>query len=400
MNKKILESIYYKFIIMTKVELIQELNLIKIKDFSIKGGVAHFNRLYPTLLKYINEHTIEMQTFAMNKKLPAKILFLQKYFGKIENIMRDGKLMIFDNKILDFKVANINAAQKQWNSNNTELLGITDLYTKEETILLLRDSYMNYFGKSGNRKLLRDNKKLYLSLYKHTSQLDSLNGNLKKFSSRLYILINNINVYCEIHNVLKFWRVNNGVFKISCGKCVPKYPSSEYFKKKYGTNWKEYENERKSLVIKNKANSLEWFIRKYGDEIGKTKYSDYVTKKMITLSELKANKFSKISQELFWKVYEGLKNKENIYFHDLNSEFVMKIPIKYNHKNTVMMFDFKQNKKIIEYNGKYWHSKEKDTIRYDILRDIGYDIFVVTSDDYNRNNKNNEIIKNCINFLQ
>ena len=65
-----------------------------------------------------------------------------------------------------------------------------------------------------------------------------------------------------------------------------------------------------------------------------------------------------------------------------------------------MMLDFKQNKKIIEYNGNYWHSKNKDNIRYSILKEMGFEIMVVTSDEYNRSNKNIKIIDKCVNFLQ
>ncbi len=63
------------------------------------------------------------------------------------------------------------------------------------------------------------------------------------------------------------------------------------------------------------------------------------------------------------------------------------------------MIDFKQNNRIIEYNGKYWHNDKLDEIRYEILKDIGYDVMVVSSDEYNRNNKNEKIIENCIKFL-
>jgi very-short-patch-repair endonuclease len=64
------------------------------------------------------------------------------------------------------------------------------------------------------------------------------------------------------------------------------------------------------------------------------------------------------------------------------------------------MLDFKQNNKVIEYNGTYWHSNDIDDIRYSILKDMGFEIMFVTSEEYNRNNKNNEIINKCVKFLQ
>jgi very-short-patch-repair endonuclease len=57
------------------------------------------------------------------------------------------------------------------------------------------------------------------------------------------------------------------------------------------------------------------------------------------------------------------------------------------------------NNKIIEYNGVYWHDNAKDEIRYDVLKKMGYDVLVVTSDEYNRNKKPIKIIDNCIKFL-
>ncbi|MDA3778946.1 MAG: hypothetical protein PF487_01740, partial [Bacteroidales bacterium] len=88
-----------------------------------------------------------------------------------------------------------------------------------------------------------------------------------------------------------------------------------------------------------------------------------------------------------------------IYFHDLNQEFVIKIPLKYNYNKTVMIVDFKRNNKIIEYNGTYWHNIDEDKIRYDILNDMGFDVFPVSSDDYSRNKKNKIVIEECLKFL-
>lgn len=386
---------------MNKQETINKIKGIdNIFKYSIKGGTAMFNREYPELLNSINEHTKEMQVFAVNKKLVPKITFLKKYSGDINNITHDGKIMLFDYKTNDFKIANINAAQKQWDICKDELSTILEIYTKEETLNLLKNNYITYFGKSGNRKLLRDNKKLYLSLYQYTQELNSLNRNLNKFSMRLYIFVNNIDIYCHEHKCNKFWKFNKSCFYIICPQCEPIYPSIEWFKKKYGVDWTKYHDLRVSKVKLNKCNGLQWFILKYGDDLGEKNYKEYVTVKMNNLCELKANKYSKISQDLFWKIYEKLSCKDKTYFYELNQEFVIRIPLKYKHENTVMMLDFKQNKKIIEYNGNYWHSKNKDDIRYSILKDIGFEVMVVTSDEYNRNKKSKEIIDKCVNFLQ
>jgi len=387
---------------MNKQETINKIkNIDNILKYSIKGGTSMFNKEYPELLNNINEHTKEMQIYASNKKLIAKLIYLKKYKGDINNIMFDDKLMIYDNKLNDFKIANINATQKQWDTCKKELSNINELYTKKETIELLKNNYKNYFGKSGNRKLLRDNKKLYLSVLKHTSNLNTLNRNFNKFSMRLYILINDIDIYCHKHNnSIKFWKFDKGNFTISCSKCEPHYPSVEWFKKTYGTNWKFMCDKRKIELSNKMVSSLNWYEEKYGKVIGREKYDESVYNKMIAMSNLKANKCSKISQDLFWKIYNRLNNKTNVYFHDLNHEYVEKISKNYNYKNSIMLHDFKQNNKIIEYNGIYWHDNINDNIRYSVLKKMGYDILVVTSNEYSQHKKDEKIIDKCVNFLQ
>lgn len=386
---------------MNKEILINQIkNIENISKYSIKGGTAMFNKEYPQLLIHINKHTKEMQKYASNNKLVAKLIYLKNYDGDIKKITINNKIMIYDYRINSFKEACINATQKQWNNCINELSLISEIYDKDETINLLKNDYKKYFGKSGNRKLLRDNKKLYLSVLTHTSDMNNLNRNLAKFSFRLHILINNINIYCNTHNYLKHWSLKNGEFYIVCGKCEPKYPSINWFKKKYGIDWRRHYDLRISKVKLNKCNSLQWFKNKYGKNIGESKYREYVGNKMNTLSILKANRYSKISQELFWNVYNNLEKKDYVYFFELNQEFVLRIPEKYNYNKTVMMLDFIQNKKIIEYNGKYWHSSNIDDVRYSILKDMGFDVMIITSDEYKRNMKNNKIIEKCVNFLQ
>lgn len=371
---------------------------INIEKYRIKGGLSMFNKDYPNLINEINFHTKEMQICSMNKTLFAKLLYLKKYNGEINKIKDNDKILVFDRNVGDFIIKAQNSAKKSWEIINNIISSTNEFYSKEETIELLKSTYEKYLGKSGNRKLLSENVKLYASVYHHTSFMNGLNENLNKFSSRLIILVNNINIYCTIHNKLKHWKIINKKLVIICADCEPKYPSVDWFKLKYADNWLLYHTARKDSVRKNKSNSREWFIRKFGVDGGE-KYSDYVSNKMEALSILKANRYSKISQELFWKIYNYLEDKSETYFHDLNNEYVIRIPDKYNHENTVMMLDFKYKNKIIEYNGNYWHNSEKDNIRYSILKEMGYDVLVVTSDEYNRNKKSANIVDKCLKFL-
>lgn len=385
---------------MNKIELLKYLKKININNYSIKGGVDHFNKHHPNILDIVNNCSKDIAVCSLNKTLPAKLLYLTKYDGDINKLIYNNKIMTYNRNLRDFKEAHTQGVKIQWNECKKEISNIQDFYSEIETRILLKDTYKNYFGKSGNRKLINENKKLYASLFHYTQQLNSLDKNLNKFTSRLYIFVNNINIICNIHNKLKQWKFINGEFRIICGKCEPKYPSADWFKMTYGDDWKIYADARKEKLNIIPTNSREWFINKYGEDIGKIKYGDYSYKKMLTLSNLKASRYSKISQTLFWEIYNKLINKENIYFTELNSEYIVRIPLEYNHENIIMMLDFKQNNKIIEYNGNYWHSKEKDNIRYDILRKLGYEILIVTSDEYNRNKLDEKIINKCINFLQ
>jgi len=389
----------YKSRYMNKTKLLNKVLSINIEKYRIKGGLSMFNKDFPNLINGVNEYTKDMQICSMNKTLYAKLLFIKKYYCNINKITINDKIMVFDRTIGDFIEKSNNSAKKHWDYISQTIKNTNNFYTKKETIELLKNDYKNYLGKSGNRKLISKDINLYCSVYHHTKHMDNLNRNLNKFSYRLLILINNVNIYCEKHNKLKHWKFNaDNEFIIGCAQCEPKYPSKNWFKLKFGDDWHEHYEFRKNKVKLNKANSLEWHINKYGD-VGVEKYRKYVLKKMKTLTELKANRYSKISQELFWELYDLMLNKEDTYFHDLNKEYVIKIPKKYNHENVIMMLDFKHKNKIIEYNGNYWHNKEKDDIRYSILKEMGYQILIITSDDYNRNKKSKKIINKCLNFL-
>jgi very-short-patch-repair endonuclease len=385
---------------MNKIELIEYLKNININNYSIKGGVDRFNKHHPNILEIINLYSKDIMVYSLNKTLPAKLLYLTKYEGDINKLTYNNKIMTYNRGLRDFKEAYTQGVKNQWDVCKKEILNIQDFYSEIETRNLLKDTYKNYFGKSGNRTLIKENKKLYASLFHHTHQLDNLDKNLNKFTSRLHIFVNNIDIICDIHNKLKQWKFINGEFRIICGKCEPKYPSIDWFKITYEDDWKIYINARKEKLNIKPANSKEWFIDKYGDEIGRIKHADYSYKKMLTLSTLKASRYSKISQTLFWEVYNKLKNKNDVYFTELNSEYIIRIPLKYNHENIIMMPDFKQNNKIIEYNGNYWHSKEKDNLRYKILGEMGYDVLIITSDEFRRDKLDENIINKCINFLQ
>jgi len=113
--------------------------------------------------------------------------------------------------------------------------------------------------------------------------------------------------------------------------------------------------------------------------------------------------FSKISQDLFWKLYEKIPKdlKEKCYFYELNKEFDIE-----DYENKIhYLYDFviSNIKLCIEFNGDFWHCNpkiyneeykhvvigktareiwEKDSVKINFLKKKGYSVFVVWESEY------------------
>ena len=120
--------------------------------------------------------------------------------------------------------------------------------------------------------------------------------------------------------------------------------------------------------------------------------------------------FSKISQELFWSIYNEIKNKFNkIYFaengNNHNDEY--KIFFKSNqHKKHLALLDFyvKDINKCIEFDGDYWHgeargNQESDRIREELIKENcdGIQILHIKERDYNKDKE--KVVRECLNFI-
>ena len=169
--------------------------------------------------------------------------------------------------------------------------------------------------------------------------------------------------------------------------------SKKYYTDTFGKTigeekWNEY---RLSM---NKT-SLSSFIKRHGEVDGLLKYQDFLIK------SVHSNRFySKISQELFWLIYNKLdKNIKTLCkFAELNNEYFFYV------KQTwadVIMVDFKCGDKIIEFDGVYWHSlegrKEIDIMRDEYLISKDYKVLRIKENDY-RYNKDNSV-NECLKFL-
>jgi very-short-patch-repair endonuclease len=166
---------------------------------------------------------------------------------------------------------------------------------------------------------------------------------------------------------------------------------------------KGFSNEDASEMLKERQSTgrLDKFIKRYGEKEGLERWKSRQEK---WLNNFPKNNYSLISQKLFNAVYEKIKdNFANIYYatkenNNINNEFRLKL----NDRLILPDFYVAYIKKIIEFDGIYWHKKNPENIKREKHRDYsitsaGYDILHIREDDYHKNPE--ETIKKCINFI-
>lgn len=200
----------------------------------------------------------------------------------------------------------------------------------------------------------------------------------------------------------------------------------------YINNGFTLEEAQKLLSDRQRTFSKEICIQKYGEIEGLKIWNERQTKWLKTLDdkteeeklEIKKKKllngsgYSKNSQELFWKIYNTY-NTHDIVFQELsNNEYFLYNKI----KKQFYKFDFVDhtNKKIIEFNGDYWHCNPKfyteyffnktkqktakEIWDYDNIKNeyasisLGYDVLVIWENDFKQNKE--KTIQLCIDFIK
>lgn len=182
-------------------------------------------------------------------------------------------------------------------------------------------------------------------------------------------------------------------------------------------------DEKKDLLSKKLKGTftLNWFINKYGDADGSKRYNErcnnLVYKSTFKIyNKTNKNNFSKISQNLFWDLYNDdtlILKQKLVYFGELNHEYGCET-------NTNFDFVVKDDKKIIEFNGDIWHGNpvlykiddtpnpynknittsdiwDTDNKKLERARNNGYDILIVWEKEYIENRE--EVTKICKTFL-
>lgn len=166
---------------------------------------------------------------------------------------------------------------------------------------------------------------------------------------------------------------------------------------------REYYDTDEEYIISQTRN-LEWFVKKYGEVDGALRHHKKIERWM---NSFKKCNFSKISQELFAEVasrYDGdvyFATKDRIEMKEyFNKEYVLKIGPTFCRPDFICL----DRKKVIEFDGTYWHGKrpstanpERERLRDERIRSAGYEILHIKELEYKENKENT--IQKCLNFL-
>lgn len=155
------------------------------------------------------------------------------------------------------------------------------------------------------------------------------------------------------------------------------------------------------------SNGLKKMIHLYGEEEGTRRHADRNERWLNNFPRLN---YSKISQELFWEIYNQLpKSTYRFATFDngirttddsINLELTLNVGRK---KAFVPDFIDTETNKIVEFDGWYWHTQcptrdpEQDKLRDELLINNGYQILRIAECDYLGDKQG--IIKQCLQFL-
>lgn len=162
------------------------------------------------------------------------------------------------------------------------------------------------------------------------------------------------------------------------------YANTEaYYIEKYGTKLGKLKYQQR-IKDCSKANYVEYWIDKLGDEEGRIYYADLLKRKLQFFSGS-----SKSELEFVKLVYDRLAPnlQELVYAGGItDAQFVINLPNDSDVK--CMIPDFRLKNVIIEFDGVFWHSTE-DAIKRDQLKDVwyrklGYSILRVTDEEFKK----------------
>lgn len=154
--------------------------------------------------------------------------------------------------------------------------------------------------------------------------------------------------------------------------------------------------------------TIEKCIEKYGKEQGTKRWQERQEK---WLRNYKKQNFSNVSQNLFWTIYNKIKNLNlDIRFATIdenkekdtsgkNNEYLIKTKKSFVKPDFVIL----DSKKVIEFDGDYWHGKGRgnklrDKERDKSLQEMGFQVLHILEKDFKINPE--KIINECLNFIK
>jgi hypothetical protein len=117
-----------------------------------------------------------------------------------------------------------------------------NIVDKSEVVNFLIDKRQIYKGKSGNRKLIRDDPSVYKSLNFYCESFKKYNNNKElPFLCKIDLANNSFklddDMLCVCKSSLKFNRMTQQWDKFYCKRCKKSPTSVDHFKLKYGGDW-------------------------------------------------------------------------------------------------------------------------------------------------------------------
>jgi len=221
-----------------------------------------------------------------------------------------------------------------------------------------------------------------------------------------------------IKNVSIYQKENYEKLKIKKEKTPEKYDGYLPTQLKYWINKTngDIEESKKLLIKRQTTFSLEKCIDKYGEKKGLERWEERQKKwkeKVFNKNTYIGRGRSNISEEFFKTIINKFNiNKQEVLYGE-NEKIIYDSEYKRAYK-----YDFTYNKKIIEFNGDFWHGNpnkfKADEIhkikkisiqeiwnyekrKLDLIKSYGYKILIIWESDYKKNKE--EIIDKCYKFL-
>lgn len=168
--------------------------------------------------------------------------------------------------------------QLQWYKKQQDIIKELQIASKQEVSDFLEHKRDIYKGKSGNRKLIRDNPKIYKSLNYYCEEFKRYNRNNNlPFVCKIDIANNaftvNSSMLCRCGSTLSFNKQDQEWSKFYCKKCRQSPTSIKHFQLKYGVNWeikwKELRGNHPVPRGKNERHLLDQLEKIYNTEISR-----------------------------------------------------------------------------------------------------------------------------------